>query len=226
MKIVINEPLVRRNKRIGQIVTFASLAVLAGGLVISFSYPDQIGLAYVALILGFLLSQVGIYFGTRWGRSPRPDELLTQGLKGLDDRHSLYHYTTPVSHLLITPAGLWILLPYHQKGRFTYENNRYRHKGGSFYMKIFGQESIGRPDVEASGQQKDLTVFLKKQFSEGEVPPIQSILVFTNEKAEVDLENAPQPGIPLKKLKEFIRKRGKEKPLTPEKMQILQSAFE
>src|SRR4030065_1166954 len=114
MNIIRNEKLIKRNSRIAQITVVAGLAVLAAGMFISFRYKEQVTLSMGALLVGFLLSQIGIYFSNRWGRRPRPDELLDQSLKGLDSKFTLYHYSTPVAHLLLGPAGVWLLLPYHQ----------------------------------------------------------------------------------------------------------------
>ena len=141
MKIVSNNKLVRRNKRIGNFTTIGSLVVLGLGLYVSFTAQSSEGFTWsmVCLILGFLMSQVGIYFGNRWGRSPRPDELISNALKGLDDKYILYHYITAVSHLLVGPAGVWILLPYQQQGVITYDENKKRlnQKGGNWYLKLF-----------------------------------------------------------------------------------------
>jgi len=119
MKIVIDEKLVNRNAKIGQIATIVSLVVLGGGMFLTFQKPEMIGVSIAALLVGFLLSQVGVSYTNRWGRSPRPDEQLSQALKGLDKRYTLYHYSTPVSHLLVGPAGLWIFFIKHQKGLIT-----------------------------------------------------------------------------------------------------------
>lgn len=228
MRIITNEALIQRNKRIGQIATFGSLAILAAGLFFSFSSPNEpnrIILSYVALIVGFIVSQVGIYFGNRWGRSPRPDEVITQGLKGLDDRYSLFHYTTPASHLLLGPNGVWVLLPYRQKGTITYERGRYTQKGGNWYLKIFGQEGIGRPDMDSTNQVQDVKKLLDKEFPDGNTPPVNALLVFTNDKVELNLEDAPIPGVLIKKVKDSIRKKGKEALLAPEQVKVLAGLF-
>lgn len=227
MKIVSNEQLIRRNKRIGQYAMFGGLAVLAVGLVLSFrNEANLLVYSYVALLAGVILSQVGIYFANRWGRSPRPDELLAQGLKGLDDRYTLLNFIAPVSYLLLGPAGIWILIPYYQKGKITYDNGRWKQKGGNFYLKIFAQEGIGRPDLEITHQVNELTRELSKRLPEDQLPPIQSALVFMNEKAEIETDQAPTPTLKLSKLKEFIRKRAKENVLPPEVLQTIQDAFE
>ncbi len=89
------------------------------------------------------MTQIGMFFSNRWGRSPRPDEQLDSGLKGLPNEDTIYHYVTPASHLYVGSAGIWVLLPLHQRGRVTYQKNRWKISGGGFmqgYLSIFGQE--------------------------------------------------------------------------------------
>jgi len=177
---------------------------------------------------GFSLSQVGIYFGNRWARRPRPDERLNQALKGLDRSYTIYHYSSPVSHLLVGPAGVWVLLPRHQRGLITYERGRWRQKGGGlglFYLKLFAQEGLGRPDLDVQGEIEALQRHLQKALPEAELPPIQAALVFTNELAKIEADDAPIPTLPVRKLKEFIRKQAKERRLSAEKVGALQSAL-
>lgn len=213
MKIVTNTKLIQRNKKIGSITTFVALGILAIGLFYSFSKPEQITITFGALLLGFLLSQIGIYYTSRWGRSPRPDELLTSALKGLEDKYVLYHYKAGVPHLLIGPAGIWGLIPVNAGGTITFDINRmrFRQKGGNFYFKLFGQESIGRPETEAQYIASDFAKFAKRNFPEIELPEIQTVLVFTNKKVELEIDESPIPAVTLEKLKDFIRKRSKEK---------------
>jgi hypothetical protein len=229
MKIVINEKMIRRNARIGQIATLGGLAILAGGMIISFRKQELFLIAWASLILGFILSQIGIYFGNRWGRSPRPDEKLNQALKGLDERYTIYHYTTPISHLLIGPAGIWVLLTRHQRGRVTYEKGRYQLKGGGIfqtYLRIFAQEGIGRPDLEIPADVQTVQTFLKKGLPDDELPPIQVALVFLNDNAELDINNAPYLTVGARKLKEYIRKSAKGKALSPEKVKEVEIAID
>ena len=169
MNIVRNDKTIKRNSRIAQFTMLGGLVVLAAGMFISFRYPEQFALSLGALMVGFLLSQVGIYFSNRWGRRPRPDELMDQALKGLDNKYTLYHYCTPVSHLLVGPSGVWILLPYYQRGKITYYNGRWRQKGGNAYLKIFAQESLGRPEMEMAGEMDSLKAYFKKILPDGYV---------------------------------------------------------
>jgi hypothetical protein len=157
-----------------------------------------------------------MYFGNRWGRSPRPDEKLDAGLKGLPGDFVMYHWTTAVAHLLVGPAGVWVLMPYHQRGQVAYRKNRWRMSGGGFlqnYMRLFGQEGIGRPDLEAEAEINSLRKSLAAKLGEDEIPEINAAMVFTNEGVEISAEDAPIPTLPLKKLKEFMRNKAKEKPI-------------
>ena len=219
MKIIKNEKLIKRNSKIGQYTSLGALGVLALGMYISFSRPDLFVWAVVALLIGFTLTQIGMYFGNRWGRSPRPDEKLDAGLKGLHKEFNIYHWTTPVSHLLVGPAGIWVLMPFHQRGHVTYHKNRFRMSGGGFlqnYMRIFGQEGIGRPDLEAESEINSIRkVLLKGGMDENEIPEINAMLVFTAEDVEIEAEEASIPALPLKKIKDFIRNKSKEKPFPP-----------
>jgi len=228
MKIIKNEKLIQRNSKIGQFTSLASLAVLGIGMYISFQKPEYFYYSFGSLILGFILMQVGMFFTNRWGRTPRPDEQLDASLKGLPGETVIYHYVTPVSHLLLGPAGIWILMPFHQRGKVSYEKNRWKLSGGGFmqtYMTIFGQEGIGRPDLELENQVDSLRKYFSKKLEGDEAPEIKGILVFTNEQVEVDDTGSPIPALQIKKLKEFMRQRSKEQSLGALMLQKLTSAL-
>lgn len=228
MKIIKNEKLIKRNARIGQYTSLGALGVLGVGMYISFTRPELFVWAVGALLVGFTLTQVGMYFGNRWGRSPRPDEKLDAGLKGLNKEYNFYHWTAPVAHLLVGPAGIWALIPYHQRGTVTYRKNRWKMAGGGFlqgYMRIFGQEGIGRPDLEAESEINSIYKALAKEMEADEIPEIQAALVFTTEGVEIEADEAPIQALPLKKLKDFIRQRAKEKPITPQQLEAVKAVL-
>jgi len=228
MNIIRNEKLIKRNQRIAQIATFGSLIIFAATFIISYRYPDQMFLWLSALTIGFLISQIGIFFTNRFGPKTRADLKLDLALKGLDKKYTLYHYSSPVRHLLLGPAGLWILLPYFQGGTITYSKGRYKQKGGNFYMKIFAQESLGRPELELSSEVDVLEKYFKKKAPEFEIPPINTLLAFTNPKAEVDIseqDSPPAVALPAAKLKDFFRKTAKSDSLSMEKVKQIQDLF-
>lgn len=227
MEIVSNDSLIRRNARIGQIASIVGLLVLAAGMYISFAQPQLFNLSLLALLVGFALSQIGIYFGNRWGKRPRPDEFINQALKGLDGKYTLYHYKTPASHLLVGPSGVWVLSPRSTRGTITYNEakQRFVQKGGNLYLKIFAQESLGRPDMEINGEVESVKKYLTQRLPEMELPEIQAALLFTNEATEVDAENAPIPTMQIKKLKDFIRKTAKGQALSADTVSQISAAI-
>jgi hypothetical protein len=230
MNIATNESLVKRNTRIAQVAMIAGLIVLAGGMYISFRMPELFTISLAALMVGFVLSQVGIYYSNRWARRPRPDEVINKALKGLDGRHTMYHYLTPVSHLLVGPTGLWIIIPMHQGGKISYANGRWKQRGGNFYLKIFAQESLGRPDLEVISEVETMEKFLKKKLGEdNKIPEIQVALLFFNPKADILTngdDEAPAFTVKADGLKDLVRKKGKQKSLSPEFARQVQDLLE
>ena len=216
MKIFANDKLINRNKKISQYILFISFAVLLAGFVLTFNNPDpsKLGWAYLILIPGYILVQISIYFANRWGRSPRPDEIISQSLKGLDDKYSLFHYKTEVSHLLIGPAGIWIIIPYYQSGQISYDSQkkRYRQKGGgNIFTKTFGQEGIGDIEHNSKLQRNNL----KKYFTKLSIPyytKFNVINIFYDEKVDLVIKNAPDPTLRADKLKSYLRKYAKKNP--------------
>lgn len=229
MKSIKNETLIKRNAKIGGWTSIAALVVLGLGMYISFTRPELFIYSLLALLLGFTLTQIGMYMGNKFGRSPRPDEKLDAGLKGLQNEFVMYHYTTPVSHLLVGPAGVWVMKPYHQRGQVTFKKNRWRMSGGGFlqnYMRIFGQEGLGRPDIEIESDIHALKKHLSKTLDESEMPEINSLMVFTNDEVEIDAENPPIPAMKLKQVKDFMRQKAKEKKLPAETINKLKTTLE
>ncbi len=229
MKIIRNEKQIKRNANIGKFTSFTAMGILAVGMFITFQQPEKIVLSLTALMVGFVLSQVGIYYTNRWGRSPRPDEQLDAALKGFSKDYNLYHYRTSASHLLVGPAGIWVLIPKHQRGTITYNGKRWRKRGGgllSVYMSIFAQENLGRPDIEVASEVDALRRQLAKRLPEDyEIPPVEAALVFSHPEVDIQVEDAPVPTLTAKKLKDYLRKIAKDKPVKVGDMQVIKDAL-
>ena len=232
MKIIKNEKRIKRYSQVGVLASLAAFIILAGGMYITFtnlSDPKMGTYSLIAFVVGFILIQIGSYLMNKYGGVPRPDEKLDAGLKGLPGDYTIYHSATPALHLLVGPAGIWALLIYRQRGvAVTYKKNRWRISGGGIlqaYLRIFGQEGIGRPDLEAEGEIKAVRKLLAKNLGEGEIPDVQAALIFMNDEVDLQVEGAPLPAMKLKQLKEFIRKKAKEKPLGQTQLAAIKSAL-
>lgn len=227
MKVISNDKLIKRNRKLGNVCSILAIIVLGVGMFLSFKDKDGSLLPYTfsALIVGLLLFQLGNYYMGKWGRSPRPDERLSSALKGLDDKYTLYHYITPVSHLLIGPSGVICLIPFHQAGTITYDEKkgRWKQSGGNFFMKTFGGEGLGRPDNEIKFNLEDISRFIAKK--EIHIAPYEPepVLVFTNENTTLSIENSPVAAISSSKLKDFLRKKAKDKPLPLEMIKDIET---
>jgi hypothetical protein len=229
MNILTNEKTIRRNGKIGSYTSLVAFGLMLLGMYFSFRLTDEqfarenenyTWMMAGSLFAGFILFQIGTYFMNRFGRKPRPHEALERTLKGLTKDYTLYNYLTPVSHLLVGPAGVWIIECFYQRGQIIYKGDRWQQKGGGFllnYMKIFGQEGLGRPDLEVKADIESLSSALKKSLGE-DAPPVHAALVFTDERAEVNAEDAPHPTMKIKDLKEFLRKYSKANPLPKDQL--------
>jgi len=207
MKKVINEKLIKRNKTIGNITSIGGIAILAGGLILNLNpTPFRTMISFGALIIGFIVAQISTHYVNRFARNPRYDEIIADNLSKLNNEYTFYVYSGPVPMLLVGPSGLWIPIPVSASGEISYDK-KWRQKGGSFFLKFFGQENIGKPNIEAEGNEKTVISFIDQLFDENEMPPVNSILVSLHPKAVIgDVENAPIPIVESNALRRYIRK--------------------
>lgn len=221
MQIVTNQKTIQRNKRIGSFATLAAILLFGVGIVFTWTVKDQqvlqqyVWLMYGTLVLGFIAAQVGIGLGNRFGRTPRMDEHLNAALKGLTKDYTLYHYASPVSHLLVGPAGVWVIETYYQRGKIVYEKNRWQQRGGGAllaYLKLFAQEGLGRPDLDVENDLKALQKTLAPALG-AEMPSLNAALVFLDPRAELAADEAPYPTLRPNGLKDLFRQAAKAHPL-------------
>ena len=216
MKVHINEGYVKRRASIGKWASLLGLAVLAGGFILSLRDPRFFIFSFATLILGFLLSNVGIYYANRYARPDRPDAVLAQTLKGFDKRYALYQFLLPVSHVLREPGGLTVFTLKPQEGQIVFEDGKWRHKQGwGRLLRWVGQEGLGKPDREVEIDVQTMQDWLQKQGDDQEVP-VRGVVVFTNPKAELHLDSPPVDAMSAKPLKGWLRKAGRLPPLSQE----------
>lgn len=224
MKIISNTKRINRNVKITKYATFGSLIVLGVGIYFSLTQqdnPSTISISFGALLVGFILSQVSVSMQSKWGRSPRPDEQITTQLKGLDDRYTLYLYSSPVAYLLTGPTGIFGLIPFHQEGKISYVEGKWKQKGGNTFRKIFGGDGIGKPDVEQQYMVNEYYKGMKKLSGGQDIPVLTPVFVFLNPTVTLDAEDAPVHAIQLKKLKDTVRKKTSGEPVTQEVLEML-----
>jgi hypothetical protein len=229
MNIHLNEKMIARRAKIGRYVSTAGLLVLLIGMVFTFRGPQYTWVTFGALMIGLVASQVGTYHMRRWGRTPRPDEMLTAALKGLDKRYHFYGWLLPAEHVLLGPSGLFVLVAKDQTGQVSYQGGRWRQPfRWSNLLTIFARESIGDPVGDATRQAERLRRFIADRLGAEAAAqlPIEPVVTFLADGVQLTLVQEPSvPVLPVKKLKEYIRGQGKGEKISAGQRQALVEAF-
>ena len=82
--------------------------------------------------------------------------------------------------------------------------------------------------MDVTNQVQALQSVLQKRLPEESLPAIQAAVVFTNPKAVINIpedETPPAETVMLKDLKELIRKSGKSKTHSQDKVKVIQDAL-
>ena len=230
MTIFRNESFIDSRKKWGIALSVAGILVLLGGMISTFvADPNRYVLyTWLTLPIGFLLSQVGLYFSHRYVRRPRPDERLDEGLDKVAKDGRLYHYHLPAPHVLLSPAGPIVLVAKFQSGNITVQGDKWKQTGLGL-RRVFGQESIGNPTAEAEYYVKQLAKFISQNAPElaDQELPIGAIIVFTMKNGgTLDLAQSSLPALHYSKLKGFWKQRKQDKPLSPQTYQALRRIFD
>ncbi|KUK69111.1 MAG: hypothetical protein XD89_0857 [Anaerolineae bacterium 49_20] len=228
MKQITNDKLITRNKKIGNITSILGIAILIGGLILNINPdPTRTILSLGALIVGFVIAQISTFFVTRFGRSPRFDEIIASNLSKLNNEYTFFVYTSPVPMLLTSPHGIWIPVPVSVGGEIYYDG-KWRQKGGNVMLKIFGQENLSKPEKDVAAREAQIRKFLEDNLGMDSIPPINNVLVSLHPKAIIgNVEDAPTPIVEVEALRRTIRKvdRKREEEISPELLNKINDLF-
>jgi len=192
MKLITNEEFIRRRVKIARWSSLIGLAVLFLGLVASFN-QQYFYLSLVALVIGFILANIGSFNANRYVREPRPDQVLAKVLRGFDNNYRLFNYTAPIPHVLMTPSRVYTLMVKPQDGVVRKRGDRWRRDFSLRHVLLFfGEEALGNPAREARAEAERLRGELAKAMGE-EAPPVEPLVVFTNPRVRLEVpESAPE----------------------------------
>jgi hypothetical protein len=219
MRIVIDEKKVKRQALFGRIALFGSLAILLGGLALTLLGPqfglfsmDNLGTFYliytVILVAGFAVSRVGMYYGNRYLAAGRPEMVLREHLKGLDRKYALLVFKEPVDYLLIEPGGVTVLIIKTQAGKIAYKDGKWKSRQGILSYWMGRDEPLGNPTNEAKEALTKVNAILTEKAPSLKVN-LRALIVFSNPKADLDLEPSPIPILRADDLKDYLRGEGK-----------------
>lgn len=229
MTIVRDDQRVARLRSIGFWASLVGMVVLISGLVIGLVAESAQALLWqlIAIPVGWVVSQVGIYLTHRYTRSPRPDEVLDEALRPVARQGRLYHYVLPAPHVLLTPAGVIVFVAKFQGGHITYENGRWRQSGIGLVRRIFGQEGLGNPGAEAERYMGKMANFIREKAPQVEEVPMGAMIVFTSKQGStIDAKEAPIPTVHYAKLKGLFKQKAAGPPMPATDYTALREAFD
>lgn len=233
MQIIRDEGLARRRKKTGNIASVVGIAVILGGMIFSYVAPGRnvasqllIYVPLLTLLVGFLISSIGMYYVNRWGRSPRPDEVLDRSLKGLGREYKLYHFALPAPHVLLTPGGPLVLVIKFEAGEFTVDEDKWRQRFSAMRILGFmGREGLGNPTKDAGYFVDRMRQFLEKNLPDVEDVPVSAAIVFTADKVVLNVGETSIPPLRASKLKGYLRSQA-TKALPQDTWERLESLFD
>lgn len=231
MRIYTNEKFIEKRTKLGRRTSMAGLVILMIGMAASFS-PGLIagwaesgnelantalaqwlvggGWLFVsmgALLIGFLLGQIGNANVRSFATSPRADQVVAKALKGFDDRNHLYAWAEPTDLVLAGPAGIFSFVTRSIGGTITIRDGKVKQPFSIRRLIFaFGQEPAGLPGEEAQGDANKLGAWLAEQIGSDEPVGVKPIVVFTNEKVQLDVQDSDVPIIHYKQLKQYLNK--------------------
>jgi hypothetical protein len=209
MRIVRNIGHVRRRKRLARWSALVGFLMLASTFALVF-VPQFVAIAYVLLLFGFVLFNIGMQQLGKWShnaRHQRDDLALDEKLASLSDRFTLLHYVKVgkeiIEHLLIYPGGVLVITTRDLPGRIQARGNRWKRKGVGA-LRLFGLSGpqLGNPsfDLERS------LAALDKRLAEAQMQVETSgVIVFTSSLVDLDVEDTDYPALELSELPEVVR---------------------
>jgi hypothetical protein len=226
MRHYINERLVRRNSLLGKIFVWGGLGIVIGSVVISLQSQETLNPYVFMGFLGVFITQAGTMLTNRWGREPRLDEVMSEALKGLDDRFAMFHYLLRVDHALFTPNGVFVLVPRPEDGTIDYQEGKwFQHREKSGLFRRGGARDIAGLDRQAQSGINKLQRRLSKSLSEGAMPDVKSVLVFFHSDAIIKAQDSYHTAVHVKKLKAWLRKLPKSRGLAQHQIDDLASSL-
>lgn len=230
MIVLRDEKRIARLARLAQLFSLAGLAALVVGLLFIFisDSPNVFLYQLVALVIGFGLSQVGLYLAHRYLRKPRLDLALDKAAGKFARKDGrLYHYLLPAPHVLLLPAGVVVLVAKFQTGRISAQGDTWRQEGIGM-RRFVGREGLGNPTREAEAMVAKMAAFIQEAAPTAADAPIFPIIVFTTPNLDnLNVKESRIPAVHAPKLSGVLRQQTiNVKPMPRADYDALRAAFD
>lgn len=192
MRVVTNAAFIQRNRTIAQASFFFSIIVLAGSFFLTTQYAnEENGFIFNCLVVPALFSAMlfAVRTSNKWIREPVAWNALPEGLKGVSNDSVLYQYVLPAEHVLISPRGVFVLLPLFHDRPLVVKDNDFRIPGGPFgaIFTFMRQEHIGNPIARVNEAADVVQEVFDEHFPDKDIE-VQPVIVFTHPETKVTLE--------------------------------------
>lgn len=201
MENIVNLPFLAKRAKFSKWGSYLGLGALFIGLVAN----RQPLVSYLFLLVGLLGASIGAYLGNRYVKEPRVDQSMAQALEELDKRYALFHYYFPSQHVLASHFGLTVLEPRAQTGEIRLSKGRWHHKAGvRKLLQFLGEPGLGRPDDDLAHSVSEAKQWIAQLMPEDEIP-VTGVIVFTNLKVKLLIEDAKLPVVSAQELAQYLK---------------------
>lgn len=204
--------IIRHNAYISQRKTRAKLLALVGFLMLIGTLflallPNFLAPSYIAMLVGFVVFNIGMQQVGKWTRNPRNDQILDHHLKGLPDRYTIVHYPPVgkrrVEHLLIHPGGALVVSAREIDGTVQATGSKWRRSNAGLRRFLtFSGPQLGNPSVDTDQGVGEVETFLTEHQLEIDV---EGAIVFVNPNTELEIEEPDFPVLHGDELAQFVQ---------------------
>jgi len=203
--------IIRHNAYISQRKTRAKLLALVGFLLLIGTLflallPNFLAPSYVAMLIGFVVFNIGMQQVGKWTRNPRNDQILDHNLKSLPDRYTMVHYPPigkrRVEHLLIHPGGALVVSAKEIDGKIEGTGSKWRRSNAGLRKFLtFSGPQLGNPSIETDQAVGEVETFLTGHQLEIDV---EGSIAFVNPSTELEIEEPDFPVLHGDELPQFV----------------------
>lgn len=205
MRIIRHQSYISQRKKHARIFALLGFLLLSGSLLIAW-YPEFLIFAYVAMLGGFILFNMGMQQVGKWTRNPRNDQLLDHHMRALSDRVTIIHYAQigkrNIEHIVVHQGGVAVLTAREVDGTIQKRGSSWGRKGGLFRRLFsFSGPQLGNPSFETDANVSRLLEFLTQN---GFDVHVEGAIVFVHPKTELDIRDPDYPVLHGDEVDEFI----------------------
>ncbi|MCA9834789.1 MAG: NERD domain-containing protein [Thermomicrobiales bacterium] len=210
MRIVRHSSYIKKQKSKSKWLAVVGFVILSSAMFLAM-IDGFLLIAYVAMIGGFILFNMGMQGVGRWTRNPRNDEILDARMKGLTDQVTIVHYASlevdgksrEIDHLVVHNGGLLLLNGKEIDGQIRQKKSAWTKQGG-LVRRFFGFSGpqLGNPSFE---NDRNVPV-VEKWLAENQLEvDVMAATVFLHPKAELEIVEPDYPVLHAEELEEFLR---------------------